>query len=1143
MEKLKHLLLSFQFLFLACAAFSQQPNFNLVLDEKKYNFSGVFSLTQDPQGYIWFTSVTKGLQRYDGKKVISYSHDNDNPNSIINNLTLAVSADSSGYIWVGTGGFGVDRFDPATNKFTHFKHDPKNPASLGNDSIFYLMTDHTGNIWLGSFRGVDMYDHKTGKFTHYAIDEKLTNLNPGDNLGVNTIYEDKKGTIWIGWGDAFAGKKESPGGLVRLDRFTGKLTKYKHDPADPNSLADNNVFAIYEDSKDNLWIGTRGDGLHTLDRATGRFTHYYYDSTHTEKPGPPPYNETSGNTFISFITEDVKGRLWIGSMTAGINVYDPVTKEMVHYGNVANDKTNRFAKDTLTGFTSNGAVRALPSKDGLLWIAGFPASIYNINFSKTTVPFVSLNAAAGSFYFEEDKNTLWIQSDSGIIRKNLNTNREKLFKHDPKNENSLIDKNVMNMDGDGEGNIWMATHWNGVEKFNIATEKFTHYHHDKDKPNSLVHDSTHALFFDRENFLWIGTHKGLSRMDIKTGLCANYIHDDKDSLSLANSSLYSIAQEKDGTIWAAGASDINRLDTKTGKFRHYPIGSITYNVYIDAADKIWAGGEAGLYYLNEKKDIFIKYTNPVFPGGLGLVAGIVEDDKKNLWLSTNDALIKISEARDAAKVYNSSNGVQPISNVWLENIKTKDGRLFLGSLKGYYSFRPDELVDNRTAPMLQFTNFKIGNKEIVAGDNNVLSIPIWQTKDLVLGYDQNTFSFDFNAIDYKNAGEIKYLYKLENYDNDWRDIGTEHKATFYNVPQGKYILHIKAVNNEGSVAEKSIAITITPPWWKTWWAYSLYALLIIAAGFGIYKYQRQYIIKKEREKTQLRELAQAKEIEKAYRELKATQAQLIQSEKMASLGELTAGIAHEIQNPLNFVNNFSEVNTELIDEAGQEIDKGNIKEVRIILNDIKENEQKINHHGKRADAIVKGMLQHSQSSSSIKELTDINKLADEYLRLSYHGLRAKDKDFNATIKTDFDESIGSINIIPQDIGRVLLNLYNNAFYAVNERQKQSPQPLKRGEEEYEPLVTVSTRRLGSPPTGGDEGKIEIRVADNGNGIPQKVLDKIFQPFFTTKPTGQGTGLGLSLSYDIIKAHGGELKVETKEGQGTVFIVQLPLNKA
>jgi two-component system NtrC family sensor kinase len=271
--------------------------------------------------------------------------------------------------------------------------------------------------------------------------------------------------------------------------------------------------------------------------------------------------------------------------------------------------------------------------------------------------------------------------------------------------------------------------------------------------------------------------------------------------------------------------------------------------------------------------------------------------------------------------------------------------------------------------------------------------------------------------------------------------------------------------------------------------------------------------------------AQRAKAENALEELKATQAQLIQSEKMASLGELTAGIAHEIQNPLNFVTNFSEVSRELIDELKNQKSKLKSEEQDEILDDIDANLEKINHHGNRADSIVKGMLQHSRKSEGKKELTDIKKLADEFLRLAYHGLRAKDKSFNAELKTNFDESLEKINIVPQDIGRVLLNIFNNAFYAVNEKRKLSANG-------YQPIAKVTTRKLND--------KIEISVEDNGNGIPQNIIDKIFHPFFTTKPTGQGTGLGLSLAYDIIKAHGGEIRVKSTEGEGSEFIVQLPI---
>ena len=314
-----------------------------------------------------------------------------------------------------------------------------------------------------------------------------------------------------------------------------------------------------------------------------------------------------------------------------------------------------------------------------------------------------------------------------------------------------------------------------------------------------------------------------------------------------------------------------------------------------------------------------------------------------------------------------------------------------------------------------------------------------------------------------------------------------------------------------------------------------YAML---AGIGVFLSIGLILYRNNRQKKKANDVLQS-----TLTNLKSTQSQLIQSEKMASLGELTAGIAHEIQNPLNFVNNFSEVNTELLVEMKDEIDKGNMDEVKTIANDVISNEQKINYHGKRADAIVKGMLQHSRSRSGVKEPTDINKLADEYLRLAYHGLRAKDKSFNATMKTDYDETIGNINIIPQDIGRVILNLITNAFYVVNEKKALRQ---AQGDSSYEPTVTVSTSR--SPLPGSSRqgtsvahgGEVSISVKDNGNGIPQKILDKIFQPFFTTKPTGQGTGLGLSLSYDIVKAHGGELKVETKEGEGSEFIIMLPV---
>jgi signal transduction histidine kinase len=319
-------------------------------------------------------------------------------------------------------------------------------------------------------------------------------------------------------------------------------------------------------------------------------------------------------------------------------------------------------------------------------------------------------------------------------------------------------------------------------------------------------------------------------------------------------------------------------------------------------------------------------------------------------------------------------------------------------------------------------------------------------------------------------------------------------------------LHQQQLEQERKAAQQQYAARV-----------KLYSLL---AGLGVVLLLAAVLYRNNRQKQRAKQ-----EIEKAYHDLKATQAQLIHSEKMASLGELTAGIAHEIQNPLNFVNNFSDVNKELLSEMKAEISNGNFIEVAVLAANIEANEEKIAHHGRRADSIVKSMLQHSRASAGKKEPTDINTLVDEYVRLSYHGLRAKDKSFNAKTETSYDDHAGRIDVVPQDIGRVLLNLFNNAFYAVHEKEKKSSLG-------YEPTVWVSTKRLSN--------KIEIQVRDNGMGISNSTADKIFHPFFTTKPTGQGTGLGLSLSYDIVKAHGGELKVESEEGRGATFIVQLPV---
>ncbi|HEV8507076.1 MAG TPA: ATP-binding protein, partial [Chitinophagaceae bacterium] len=652
---------------------------------------------------------------------------------------------------------------------------------------------------------------------------------------------------------------------------------------------------------------------------------------------------------------------------------------------------------------------------------------------------------------------------------------------------------------DSRQNEWLCT-TAGLYNKKPGSEQFKLY--DLSNVEASDEGSNHVtgVFESKKYGLWVITNNGLFLYDYNTDKIGRHGYDKKWGDIFATQDINSFYEDPKGIAWiGTWQGGLSRYDLKTKRIKTYT-------------------SDNGLPSMS--------------------VQSILADQKNNsLWLSTFDGLSRFDLKTEQFSNFSIADGIQGQLFADGSCLKTSGGLFAFGGANGVTIFNPDEVNKNSIPPRVFLTDLKLFNKSIVPGDKSILEKPIDETDEISLSYNQNNLSIEFIAIHYSNSSKNKYSYKLENYDNEWRDVGNQHVVFYPKLSPGEYTFRVKASNDKGVWNEKGamLKIIINPPWWKTTWAYILYAIIIVIAGFSMDRYVRRRLVQRERERSRARELEQAKEIEKAYYKLeqthetlKATQSQLIYSEKMASLGELTAGIAHEIQNPLNFVNNFSEVNKELIEELTEERHKPQgARDEKIedeILNNIKENEEKINHHGKRADAIVKGMLQHSRTSSGQKEPTDINALADEYLRLAYHGLRAKEKSFNAKIEANFDSNVGKINIIPQDIGRVILNLINNAFYAVSERQRLD-------DASYVPTVTVTTIK--------DNGKIEIKVRDNGNGIPNGIVDKIFQPFFTTKPTGEGTGLGLSLAYDIIKAHGGEIKVDTKEGEGSEFVIQLP----
>ena len=1071
------------------------------------------SITQDKDGVMWFSDQTnRCITQYDGSRMIRYQHDPKDSNTLGGFYPECVYADSSGLIWIGLYGFGLDRFDPEKKTFTHFRHDPEDPSSISNDTVCCILIDQQKNIWVGTYGGLDLFDPVTSTFKHFAH-QPTDPTSLSDNT-IRSLYEDHEGTLWVGCGLAW--NLNDVGGLNRFDRQTKTFTRFLHDPKNKNSLINNFVRSIFEDSKGTFWVGTSGDGLHTLDRKTGLFTRHLYNPTQPNGLSRPPVKTIFDH--ITFITEDAEGYIWIGTLANGLSRYDPVTKKSKHY---------TIRNSLKEGFNDESGWTTYASPNGWLWIGTQEANLYKVDLYINKFDFDFSIGNNVLYVYEENPDVLWIGTDNGLFKKHIPSGTIKNYRHDPQNPKSLGNNNVNRIYKDPEGTLWLSTS-GGLNRFDEKTETFTRYVFELNNESSIAWNDISNLLTDQDGNFWVGTYGGgLHLMDKKNGTFTRYRFNASDSTSLTGDIITYLMEDGDD-LWVGtwDTKGISRMDRQTKRCKRYLPGVNIISILKDDKGAIWAGAVNNVYRYDSTMDKFHLLEFGGIPLTFNEMKSMIMDQHDNIWIFSYSGVIRIDKNRNQYVTFGKENNIVLETFYWGSSSLKSDGTIIAGAYTGFYTFHPDKIIIPKGEQKLFLTNFYINGEEIKPDPGGPISGPLSETEEITLSHDQNVFAFSFRSIDYSAAESKTIHYKLEGYDKEWQQAGSDGHIYYFNIPPGDYRLRINSTNSTyGSMAEESVNIIITPPWWRTWWAYTLYVIGALGLVFTTHRFLRAKVIKAERERNREHELAQAREIEKAYHQLKNTQAQLIQSEKMASLGELTAGIAHEIQNPLNFINNFADVNAELIDELNQGIEKGDMAEVKSISRNIKENEQKIIFHGKRADAIVKGMLQHSRSSSGVKEPTDINALADEYLRLAYHGLRAKDKSFNATMKTDFDTNIGRVNVIPQDIGRVILNLITNAFYVVDEKKKHHANG-------FEPTVSVTTNKTGQ--------HILVTVQDNGNGIPKEVMEKIFQPFFTTKPTGQGTGLGLSLSYDIIKAHGGELKVETKEGEGSEFSIQLSI---
>ncbi len=1127
------------------------------------SFSHVMAaFLEDDAGTIWVGTLQGGLNRYnpDTQTFKAYQHDANNPNSLGSNDVRSVVHDREGNYWIGTISGGLSQFDPNTEIFTHYRHDPNNPQSPASDIVFSVYEDLSGALWLSTDLGLSRYDPRTTSFKHFLTDrerpgapredylypiaedqagiwflsrdsgdqetalhyydkatESFTYIvhDPDDPTSLSrfpfSFLRDRSGTIWVGSGMQGVNKLDTrprfplythvpddpnspshrrvfvvyeppsePGilwigteaGLDRWDRTTGQYTHYRHRPDDPQSLA-GWVNGMVEDQEGQFWVKTSG-GLQLMDRTTGRFTSLNQSIT--------------SSIDLSALTVARDGTLWIAG--DGLTRLDPQTGEVKNYRTLEGGSYHPDLYEVLRARAADG------DRVAALLQVGDDANLTQA-FS-LEAPTALLVVAMAECLRNQCSDRGWIEDEAGDIVWEMPMQGHRHAGGNVKNRVQAeilqvpagtyrlryhSDENHSYAAWNAVGPIY-AAHW-GIEVQRVPEMEVDSLDALLHKPNEegLLGNLTSTVHEDRHGNLWVGTFlNGLNRFDPETETFTTFFDP-----RVGPQSVRSLYEDRSGRLWMAdGSKGLHLIDPERGSIRQYT-------------------------------------TRDGLPSNI--IVSITEDDAGKLWLGTGNGIVRFdpdlatsSDNASQFRTYGAAYGLQQEA-LSPSAIKSADGTLFFAGQGGVNAVDPVLMADNPVPPEVALTGFDLFNASAPIGPDAPLATDVTVAKTIVLAHDENDFTFHFTALHYARPEENTVAYKLEPYEDAWIDGGTARSARYTNLSPGVYLFRVKAASPDGVWNEegRSIRVVIRPPWWRTLWAYSLYGFLALGSGIAVYRIQRRQLIAKERERARERELAQAREIEHAYNQLKTTQSQLIQQEKMASLGALTAGIAHEIKNPLNFINNFAEVNAELADELEEALANGD--DITEIIDDLRQNATVIAQHGKRADGIVKSMMAHAHSGSGEKQQVDLNALVNEHVDLAYHGKRATTPGYTVAIERGMDAAVGEVLLVPQDIGRVVLNLLSNAFDAVETIAK--------------PRVTVSTMR--------EDGHVVIRVADNGPGIPDDIRAKVFEPFFTTKPTGHGTGLGLSLSYEIVTlGHGGTMDAGVSADGGALFEVSLPV---
>lgn len=1067
---------------------AQQNNLQIrhFILEHGLSHNQVCSILQDARGFMWF-GTSSGLNRFDGYEFRTYLHDQREPRSLSHNSVTSVIQDRNGVLWVATRD-GLNKFDPATETFEVFRH--RHSLSKQWDQLNVIYEDRAGTIWVGSLGGLSRFDPAGANFTPFPQPPKESDDLLKDTI--NSIFEDSEGILWIG----------TPlRGVLQFDRDSATFTQVA--AVDPKGCSVGIVTAIYEDRAKNLWICNADYGLSLFDRERKTITHFPYE--HSLYP--------SDEMGMYDVVEDRSGRLWLASLS--LLQFDRANRTFVEVGGNAEERGTPLLGEVL---------KLYPDKEGALWL-GTTEGVYRLK--RTAKIFKEIPTTNPVLRLWEDPNRdLWVGTAKGLSRYDEHLRLLGHFQHDPGDSGSLMKGETYAILRDHLGTLWVSTGAGGISRFDTRTQTFEHFRSEANNPHSLSNDWARVLLEDRSGTIWVGTDEGLSYFHRESDTFRRYFHPSREFASMRNNYIYCMCEGQDGDLWIGTTGGLYRLN-QTGKtFRAYlhdgtdptrlSNNSVTA-ILQDHSGAIWIGTYGGgLNKYIEETDSFAHFKEE---DGLAhnAVCGILEDNQGRLWISTGNGLSRLDPQTASFKNYDESDGLA--GNTFLRQACHRggtSGRLFFSGMHGLTLFHPDSIRDNPYAPSVVITHFEQLNPDISV-DRMIEVEGISEQKEVRLSHNTRLFTVKFAALSYENSAKNRYAYKIEGIHDRWINLGTKREVTFTGLGPGDYSLRVKGSNNDGvwNEAGTSLKITITPPWWRTWWAYTLFGLMVLGILYGL----RRYEMNRQQLKHNL-------ELEHA------------QAEGLQQLDHLKsrffANISHEFRTPLT-----------LILGPLENLRAGRFK------GDLDKQYGMMERNARRLLRLINQLLDLSKLEAGKLTLQASYGNLLPFIKGIVYSFESLAERKQITLRFAAEAKEIMLYFDRDKMEKIVTNLVSNAFKFTPEGGKVSVQlsVVTHQSSVISDQFSVVSNQLSVSKQHDqliNDHWLLINVTDTGVGISAEKLPHVFERFYQARDSytkdQPGSGIGLALTKELVELHRGEISVVSTVGRGTTFTIRLPLGK-